>query len=243
MFMIRTICLSDGNVYRDIVKYRVYETNNSSEATRKYVSPVEQMLNLVREYNIGYIIDQCISCGSFEDVERWKIIAKKVIWEKKIAMWRDTCVLYPELNVYTDCMKNIAMSMWWRVARASPRLQKQIAGIVAVMMGGQPRGIQCNLGVRICGLCNDRCRENPAHVFFECQILESFRDRAWSQVLSCMPRGMVNSIECYNNTEKMRFLLSWLKCEGVITEWQSIFEEVVIFVYAMYYQRKENLTS
>ena len=239
MFMIRTLCLPDGNVYRNIIKYRVDETNNSSEATRKYVSPVEQMLNLVREYNIGYITDKCISRGNFGDVERWKIVVKKVLWEKEIAMWRGTCILYPELNVYTDCVKNIAMSIWWRVARASTRLQKQISGTLAVMMGGQPRGIQCNLGVRMCGLCNDRCRENPEHVLFECQILESFRDRAWSQVLSCMPRGMVSSIGCYNNGEKLRFLLLGLRCESVITEWQNIFEEVAIFVYAMYSHRKE----
>ena len=68
MFMIRTLCLPDGNVYRNIIKYRVDETNNSSKATRKYVSSVEQMLNSVREYNIGYIIDKCISRGNFGDV-------------------------------------------------------------------------------------------------------------------------------------------------------------------------------
>ena len=108
------------------------------------------------------------------------------------------------------------------------------------MMGGQPRGIQCNRGVHMCGLCNDRCRENPEHVVFECRILQLFCDRAWSQVLSRMPR-MVNSIECYNKKEKTIFILSGLKCESVIMEWQNIFEKVVIFVCAMYSHRKENM--
>ena len=104
----------------------------------------------------------------------------------------------------------------------------------------EAHGIQCNLGVRMCGLCDDRCRDNPEHILFECQFLESFRDRAWSQVLSGTPRGMVNSTACYNNKEKMRFLLSELKCESGM-EWHNIFEEVVIFVYAMYSHRKENI--
>ena len=145
----------------------------------------------------------------------WKdgqLHGKKVIWEIEIAMCRGTCILYPALNLCTECMKNIAMCIWGLVARASPRLQKQRAETVAVMMGGQPRGIKCNLCVRMGGFCQDRCRENPEHVLFECQILESFRDRAWSQVLNCMPSVIVNSIECYNNKEKMRFLLSGLKC-------------------------------
>ena len=151
-------------------------------------------------------------------------------------------MLKSSLNKTSDLFSNIlplAVDRNGKIISYSSEHLSHKQALMAVMMGGQVRGIQCNLGVRMCGLCNDRCRENPEHVLFECQILESFRDRAWSQVLSCMPRGMVSSIGCYNNGEKLRFLLSGLRCESVITEWQNIFEEVAIFVYAMYSHRKE----
>ena len=51
---------------------------------------------------------------------------------------------------------------------------------------------------------------------------------------------MVNSIASYNIKEKWNHFIG-LKSESVIMEWQNIFEEVVIFVYAMYLTRRRNM--
>ena len=164
--------------------------------------------------------------------------SEKVIWEKEIAIWRGTCILYAKL-VYTDCVKNIAMSIWWRVARASPRLQKQRAGTVAVMMG-----VSCVASsVTLLCACVDsvmtgvvNIQNTPfSNVKFWNHSVTEHSSKFWA---ACRVAWLA-VLDATTIRKKMRSLLSGLKCESVITVWQNIFEEVVIFGYAMYSHRKE----
>ena len=118
-------------------------------------------------------------------------------------------------------------------------MTRKIAAVLAVLMGGQPRGLQCNVGKKLCGICSIRDRDCADHVLFRCSEMVDIREKKWTQVVNSMPPGMAACVEAMvNDNEKTKFVLSGLRCDYLIEEWGLILVNISEFVYAMYKNRK-----
>ena len=103
-------------------------------------------------------------------------------------------------------------------------------------MGGQPRGMERNLGKTSCQLCPLMANDNPQHVMFECVELKICRDKSWPLVIRSMPRGMAREIETMNAKEATAFVLAGFRCP-FIPEWTEVYEKLALFVFNMYLVR------
>ena len=77
-------------------------------------------------------------------------------------------MFYKDLDMYRLSVQNIEPHAWWSVLRMRPYLNKYVASVMAVLMGGQPSGLQCNLSKSACRICNTYEIENVTHILLRC---------------------------------------------------------------------------
>ena len=107
---------------------------------------------------------------------------------------------------------------------------------MAVLMGGQPAGFQCNFNSNMCKLCPPGKLKNPARVLFACSALLNMRDNAWARLLQVMPSAMSESMTNCNDDVK---ICQFFSCYGgsYVNEWNEIYAETAKLFYKMYYAR------
>ena len=153
-------------------------------------------------------------------------------------MWRATCLLYPELDIYRNVIKQNTMHCWWSLTKAYPYLRKHVSAVFSVLMGCQPRGFQCFTQNSLCVLCSECEIDSATHVLFICEGLKEIRDLWWNRVINSMPPGMVESLRTMNSAEKLVFIISGLRCDQIIPEWIDAMVNIAKFVFSMYQSRK-----
>ena len=122
-------------------------------------------------------------------------------------------MLYKELDIYLESIKDIKMSCWWTMARYKHQAAKNISSVLAVLFGGQPRGLKNNIAGTSCKLCHMAVRETPQHVLFMCPGLEAQREALWHDVIGTIPNSLASDITRLNKKNKTALLLS---CLGVV---------------------------
>lgn len=110
------------------------------------------MYEMVKLYELEEVINLCMHTGDFSQMNIWKKVVRERVWKTEILKWKASCMVYSELGIYRACVLNTHMHLWWAPARQSPHLLRQISCILAVLLGGQPHGMQRNLGQTICKL-------------------------------------------------------------------------------------------
>ena len=113
----------------------------------------------------------------------------------------------------------------------------KISCTVALLLGTQPKGMQCNYS-GICVLCNERQQETPEHVLLRCRHYDDVRPHYVNRINSCMPLAMQRQFGSMTMSEQCQFLLSGLN-NSYIEEWNSLYTEVVDFVWHMYRYRHQ----
>ena len=150
--------------------------------------------------------------------------------------WKSTCFLYKGIDVYISNVKTIEMHAWWHAAHINPRMTKQFAVIMALLMGSQPVGMQCDIGRNMCSLCEEQVTPNSYHVIFVCKSLKEIQNSSLEQILHCMPTGMQIEFIRMHKEEKLRFLLSAFYIKFTI-EWFNLYEVVALEVTKIYKER------
>ena len=191
---------------------------------KKRDSPISSMLKVVTAYKVDEILREHLLRGDFGDFYRWKRLIKKIVWDNEITKWKLSCILYSKFDVYRNCVCHMGMHPWWQLARHKPNLTNLVSGVLAVLQGGQPRGMQCNFDSKARKLCDTAQRDNAQHVLFICPGLETVRSRAWDSLLRSMPDPLV--VELRNSNIKTKCeILSGLRCRFV-SEWTEIYVNV-----------------
>ena len=62
-----------------------------------------------------------------------------------------------------------------RKSLSGSRVNK-ISAVMAVLMGNQPKGLQCNFNNKLCRLCSVRDIDSAKHIIFTCDSLREHRD-------------------------------------------------------------------
>ena len=154
--------------------------------------------------------------------------------------WRATCCLYPELRMYVNIIRSMAIVMWWKFVSQYPHTMEKVCSLMAIIMGTQPKKMCRNMNnaKQMCGIYNSRVRENPRHVLFECPELEPFRANGWRQVVNSMPPAMAREMERMDHDRKLELIASGLG-GSYVREWDGIYFHIVSLVHYMYMHRKE----
>ena len=146
-------------------------------------------------------------------------------------------MLYKELDIYRMCIDKLQMNTWWSLLKLRPFLGKLVSGVMAVLLGGQPSGLQCNFGGSPCRICDARVKDTKVHVLLYCEAMTLDRQNKLKVVIERMPQPMKNSYNDLNINEKLSFLLSGLKSNSTF-EWPDVYEAIAQWVYCMYETRK-----
>ena len=74
------------------------------------------------------------------------------------------------------------MHPWWKYVDKQPHMKRYVSALMAVLMGGQPKGLQCNFDSIKCKICSSGARDSPAHILFECTALQETRSGVWTEL-------------------------------------------------------------
>ena len=238
MFIFRLLCSPFNSVYKQIMILKLNECIDGN--CGKLKGPISDMYTHAMKYGLDVDVRECLlNMNTYMGkIDKWKTIVKNVIWQNEIAKWKISCMLYKELDIYRMCIDKLAMNAWWSLLKLRPYLGKQVSGVMAVLLGGQPSGLQCNFGGAPCRICDARVKDTKTHVLLYCEAMQRDREIKLNIVLDSMPPAMKNSCTNLNGNERLIFLLSGLKSNST-TEWPDVYEAIAHWVYSMYEKRKE----
>ena len=201
-------------------------------------SPIIDMYENACSYKLGDMIWACINGIATGGLEMKKSITKRVVWEYEKRNWRASCMMYSNLEMYSDSVKHIRMHAWWLFLKGHPSLHRKVSAVMSVLLGSQPKGIQNNIGMSMCNLCDKRQPDDATHVLFACDGLTPVRALHWRHVLSTMPPAMAREMDAATNDKITTLILSGLG-GSYIAEWRDTYIAIASFVWHMYRERHQ----
>ena len=186
----------DTGIYKTIALLLINKCNANDGDVRW--SPKADMYDTFCKYNMKSVLMSGIQHNECYPVNDMKTIIKKAVWKHEFESWVASQFKYPVLDCYYKGVKNISMHCWWRYAAKNSRMTTPVSNVVSVMMGSQPKSLQCNFNKQTCSLCYGQLRDNAIHVIYECPELEYARSDAWTKVLASMPSAMANQIDMFS---------------------------------------------
>ena len=199
-------------------------------------SPVGDMLKYVRYYKLDEKLRGSLTTGVWESRNEIKNMVKKVIWTHEYRCWQASSFCYPELSLYYEIVKKIEINFWWQFTNKAPGHMRKVAGVLSVMMGGQPKGLQRNFNSKKCKLCQGYDSEDLEHILLKCPRLSEIRTAVTTNLLDSMPPAMTLEFESFNNRERLKYLFSGFGGQ-LISEWLPLYSATVEFVYQVYRER------
>ena len=101
-----------------------YNVDLNISQSPKMIGPVISMVQCIEKYKLRDVLQHHLRQCIFGEISDWKTFTKKIIWENERFKWKASCMLYKELDIYLESIKDIKMSCWWTVARYKPQATK-----------------------------------------------------------------------------------------------------------------------
>ena len=236
-FLWQVLNLPDEHIYKITALYTIHQCQNRIEYSIK-CSPIADAWHYVSRLNLDTKILGESGTGEIASKYARKRLLKRVVWELDYKRWQATKLCYPELELFYECIKNINMHPWWSLATIYPHLVHKIGTIISILMGGQPKGMLCNMNSKLCKLCSYRARDDVTHLLFECEGLKTIQDTGWATVILLMTEGMRCDMERLTYKEKSTLILS---CYGntFIPDWTDLYAATLNFVHLIYQKRAD----
>ena len=232
MFLCRTLCLGDS-VYRRLLVIRLNMLRNNPDAEERFTSPTLSCWKFARIYKLDDVVLSFIENGDSKRIESTKRIVKSRVKEVEKLRWRYSCMFYADLDIYLDVVNDIKPIVWWSFVQSFPTYHRKAAAVVSILMGGQPKGLQCNFASTLCRLCISRECDDPIHTLFVCDALQEERNIIAQPLINSMPQPMLASYCDLSNEGKLRFFVS-----GVAKEYSSVMKCIADYIFALYQKRK-----
>ena len=236
LFLWHILYLPDGCIYKVLAHMIIKRYKMGQLELKNRRSPIIDMYERARDYRLDSMIWECINGVTIGSLEMKKSLTKRILWEYEKRNWRASCIMYKNLEIYADCVKNIKMHAWWIFLKGHPSFHRSVSAVVSVLLGSQPKGIQSNIGIKLCKLCDKRQPDDATHALFACDGLTPVRALHWQHVLNTMPPAMVREMADATNEKKATFILSGLG-GSYIAEWTAIYASIASFVWHVYSER------
>ena len=195
--------------------------------------PTFSMYQMMCKYKLRDYLISCVRANHFRELNDMKLVMKRVVWQHEKDCWKDTQILYPELRLFYSVVVDITVNIWWRITAKIPRCTKWISNVVCVIMGVEPRTLQCNFGRTICKLCDMKRKDVTLHVLPECPSLDEVRRNGWRDIQISMPDAMARHVETLPVKNRLEFILSGLD-GNYVNEWKLIYYNIAKFVRNIY---------
>ena len=239
IFLWHIIFLPDCNVYRRIAMHIISCVGPNMPEFSK--SPISEMYRSAWRYGLGLDIWEAFLHGPSGTFHSRKKATKQLVWDFENRLWRCTTVMYKNLDFYIHSIEKIQILSWWKYVRKKPAKTKQARCTVAVLLGSQPKAMQCNFS-GICSLCDERQAETPVHILLFCNHYDHLRTAHMNSMKNHMPQAMRREFENMSPHRKCQFMLSGLN-NSYVDEWDCIYSDVVDFVWQMYMYRHQSYGS
>ena len=186
---------------------------------------------------MGLDVWDAIVNGPIGSFEAKKNSTKQLIWQYERIVWKSTCILYGNLSIYQNVLNDIKPLAWWKFVRKKPIKMKQVSCVVAILLGTQPKGMQCNFSGH-CRLCEERQHDSPEHMLMRCPRMSEQRLTYVSRIKANMPTAMADCFERMGTSEIYQFLLSGLH-NTYEEEWISVYSIIADYIWEIYKYRAE----
>ena len=101
------------------------------------------------KYEMQNVLINSINSNDFMNIESMKALVKKVVWQHETECWKASKYLYPELDIFYKSINVIRINCWWRFAASCPHQTKKVSGLIAVLMGSEPKHLQCQFTTKV----------------------------------------------------------------------------------------------
>ena len=191
-------------------------------------SPVADMLKYAVKFGFIDDIKECILDSTCLKFDSMKQKVKSVIWRHEHIRWISTCRLYSNLDLYMQSITAIKMHSWWIFTKDAPHMQRQVAFVMSLLMGGQR-----HLTSKRCTACSTLELASTTHILFECKAIEETRQTNWGNVIDALPNGLNLSMGNMSNDRKAATMISCFD-NTYTPEWPNLYKRVVGFINIMF---------
>ena len=139
-----------------------------------------------------------------------------------------SCRLYSNLDLYMQSITAIKMHSWWIFTRDAPHMQRQVAFVMSLLMGGQR-----HLTSKRCTACSTLELASTTHILFECKATEETRQTHWVDVIHALPNGLHLSMRNMSNDRKADIMISCFN-NTYTPEWPNLYKLAVGFINIMF---------
>ena len=234
LFLWRILCLDGHNIYKRLVISLLRSfMNRGVSAIQHKLSPIANMLQVIRKYGLEEMLQNGIMTGDFGTYSNIKIFIKRLVHTHEHERWRATCILYPELLIYLKSVKHIQVFAWIKHLKGQPQLSNMVGDVLAILMGGQPKRLQRNFEHSICQLCHSNSRDDATHILFECCALADVRQTLWQEVTNHMTPNMINDMMRMQPVDKTQYIISCFN-NSYVAEWSVLYTKSLYFVSNIY---------
>ena len=247
MFLWRLLLMSVNSIYKQVaiakLCYYLYQCTDSSNHT----SPIPDMLNTFRKYNILCVLIDGITTGCYMPIEKFKVLVKTSIAKVENERFSISCSMYKTLGIFTQCIPMIKLWSWWTFAMKRPDKTHSCILIARLMYGESSLNVhtarfQNNYDV-CCQYCDMMTPQTVAHLLFQCtnEQIEACRARCLEKLVNSMPNGLKTDFLNMEDSSKVILILSGMHIP-YINEWEDVYESMADFIYKMYNTHSELVT-
>ena len=134
------------------------------------------------------------------------------------------------------------MHPWWIFCRDRPQFTPAVRSVMALLLGTQPKSMQCNFSGSPCGMCGVSIKEDGKHILFECEALCQVRAACWERIMNDLPPAMARDLTESQAKDRARLIIAG-PGQRYIPEWADVYQAFSCFVYHIYRARKSLYNS
>ena len=236
LFIWKIMCLSKENQYRRVVTTLLNKVADDGKVP--YTSPVYDMYSSVCRYGLESVFMCVVRSAEPVNYLYWKRVIKQVVWQAEVYRWKASCLLYPELSIYSKHVPHIQLNVWWKFLIKCPQYFRKVSAIMSLLCGTQPKPLQRNLEYHksSCVLCKLRVKDDIYHVMIYCEKMTMHREMFWSRIFDEMPLAMKNNLQEMPQQRSIDLIISGLG-GSYVDEWEKIYANIAVQTWNIYEKR------
>ena len=155
--------------------------------TNPYDSPVIQILNYCKEFDLMRLVDQMIRGHIFSKTS-WKKIVWEKAWEIEDREWREVTVNHVKMDLIRMVTDKPTYSIWWLIADKWQIYMKRCELMIKLichasrLKADDSRLLRASFIRRSCSLCDHACYENVLHMVMQCAYHNDLRNEMYAAI-------------------------------------------------------------
>jgi hypothetical protein len=197
------------------------------------------MVKTFEKYGLLNLVISAVESGIMMPLNVFKRYVTNVVKVHEHRCFNATCIMYPTLSLFTQCINSVDMWKWWCLCSICPELTRKVKAAARLLFkqtcfAGSTYRFTPNAS-KSCIMCDNYNEESAEHVLFECtnDAYQTCRAKFNSDLKVNAPAALLVDLSCMASKEKLLFFLGCLN-NSLIIEWLPLYACIVNFLYDMY---------